>query len=46
MRTSRGGRTERSLPGLNEVAVLAAASLSMIDIELEIDREPRDDLQR
>lgn len=32
------GRSDRFL-GLNEVAVLAAASLSMIDIELEIDRE-------
>lgn len=35
----RADGTRESFLGLNEVAVLAAASLSMIDIELEIDGE-------
>lgn len=36
----RADGSREAFLGLNEVAVLAAASLSMIDVELEIDGEP------
>ena len=36
----RADGSRESFLGLNEVAVLAAASLSMLDVELEIDGEP------